>query len=283
SAGARAGFLVGDEISKIDGYDIGSVQEIATSSGLFEGKRRDRPLALSVRAESFVLRMEPVLTVVRERTMRVRIPSLLARYFERQAWVDIAAQLRRAEHVILDLRGNAGGSFPAMLRVASAFYCEETRLGTIFQPKNEPGGLETDLMDELSAQAQLEQLDGVARLHLRTFDSYPCFDGAVTVLVDGDTSSVAEILAESFLDRPRARVWGMPTAGQVVMAQWFPIYGLGGGDYSVSIPIAGYRTRSGLEMEDEGLAPERLLYYERADAIQGRDTWIETAFKDSRF
>lgn len=283
SAGDRAGVQVGDEFLKVDGYDIASVDEIAMTSGTYEGLRSGRRVVFEIRAEPLSLDLKPSWEELGTGTFRLRVPSLLARYFDREEWVAVAARLRNARHVILDLRGNPGGSFPAMLRVASGFFCEETRIGTILQPKNEPHGNESDLADELSADAQLEQLDGLARLHLRTFSEYPCYDGDVTVLVDAGTSSVAEILAESFSSRPRARVWGMPTSGQVVMAQWFPVYGLGGGDYSVSIPIAGYRTRSGLEMEDQGLVPERLLYYDLQDAVRGRDTWLETARKDTRF
>ncbi len=283
SPGARAGFKPGDELRSVDGYDISGAAEIAGTSGTYRLVRAGKPLELSVKAEALAMDLSPRWTPLGNRTHRLRIQSLLARHFDRETWVEMARRLKESEHVILDLRGNAGGSFPAMLRVASAFFCEETRLGTIYQPQNDDAGGEADLADELSADAQLEQLEGVAKLHLRTFSDYPCYDGAVTVLVDADTSSVAEILAESFFDRPLSRVHGMLTAGQVVMAQWFPISGLGAGDFSVSIPIAGYRTRAGFEMEDEGVIPEKQLLYDAARARQGRDSWLEDAAADAKF
>lgn len=276
SAGAKAGFRPGDEIVRVDGYDIASPAEIASTSGRYELVRAGRSVEIEVRAESLALDFSPTLTTLGKGVRYLRIQSLLARHFEKDAWIAMAIEMKTSRHIVLDLRGNAGGSFPAMLRVASAFFCDETRIGTIVQPSEDESGIrEASLADELSTDAQLNQLGGVSKMHLRTFSDYPCFDGRATVLVDMDTSSVAEILAESFFDRPRSRVWGMPTAGQVVMAQWFPISGLGAGDFSVSIPIAGYVTRAGVDMEDTGVTPEKLMYYDLKRAREGRDSWLD--------
>lgn len=99
------------------------------------------------------------------------------------------------------------------------------------------------------------------------------------MLIDGDTSSVAEIFTHAFYMRPRSRVWGQQSAGQVVMAQWFPIPALGGDDYSLSVPIAGYRSIDGLELENQGLTPQRFLNYDLGRAKVGRDSWLEDALK----
>jgi carboxyl-terminal processing protease len=277
SAGESSGLKRGDVVLTVNGYDIGSSEELQKGSGSFEVMRGEKTFAIEILATPLIIDQKPRLTELGPGTGLLKIESLLARYFDREDWAPIALNLVSLDHVILDLRGNPGGSFPAMVRVASAFFCEPTRLGTVFKPRNEQLGHEDNLNDDLAADSQLDQLDDVAKLHLRTFPDYPCFDGAATVLVDGGTSSVAEILAESFYQRRQSRVWGMPTAGQVVMAQWFQVPSLGGGDYSVSIPIAGYQTRKDTTIEEEGLVPERLLYYDLTGAMRGNDSWIEEA------
>ena len=275
--GEQAGIRRGDVLKAINGKQPGSSEDVEKVAGLYTVSRQGEELKIAIEAAPLHVDLGPSVESVGGGTGRLRIQSFIARYFERDDWKNVARSLSLFRHLIIDLRGNVGGSFPAMLRALSTFHCEPKIIGTIYQPKEARGEKKLDLVDELDTDSQLEQLKGAAELHLKTFAGYPCFSGKATVLVDQDTSSVAEIFAESFFSRPNSRVWGTPTAGQVVMAQWFPVSGLGGGDYSVSIPIAGYRTARGFEIEAEGIPPERLLYYDLERSARGRDPWIEEA------
>jgi hypothetical protein len=47
----------------------------------------------------------------------------------------------------------------------------------------------------------------------------------------------------------------------------------------ISIPEAIYQTRRGQILEKNGVAPDQTFYYEHADMLQGRDTWIYRALE----
>lgn len=220
----------------------------------------------------------------------LRIPSFLPQYFEQETWTPLAERLNSYSRVIIDLRGNAGGSFPAMLRALSPFKCGSPAVGELWRSQagysNEPVAMQ----DDLRAKSQLELFQISNRVSLTPFTAAPksetkpaasetktCFNGSVLVLIDNNTSSVSEIFAESLRAGARSHVWGWTTAGQVVMARWFPVGSLGGGDYAISIPIAGYRTSSGEELERKGVTPEKELYYNLENELRGEDSWINEA------
>jgi hypothetical protein len=72
-------------------------------------------------------------------------------------------------------------------------------------------GQEVPAFDDNTSDAyQIEVIESSSRVGLSTFPDYGCFNGAVTVLISAETSSVAEIFAQSFLDRPRSRVSELP-------------------------------------------------------------------------
>ncbi len=290
SPGERAGVKNGDVILSVDGIEVGTPDEVENTSGLFSISRDGERLEVKVIPESLILDLRPRKIAIDKNNLVVRLQSFLAQYFDQSDWREFARDFARFQHIVVDLRGNAGGSFPATLRALSAFHCQPTEIGFVYGSAQNPlvdakGDLEDSfLSDILEVDSQLVQLAKHPRLFLRTFPGYPCYSGKVTVLTDSETNSMAEIFAESFLSRSQSRVWGQATAGQVVMAQWFPVTGFGVGDFSLSIPIAGYMSQSGLEIEGHGLTPQRLLVYDRARMLKGTDPWLadalETPFKE---
>ncbi len=159
-----------------------------------------------------------------------------------------------------------------MLRALSPFMCQPREVGRIWRQKRAGSKPPQELHDDLSADAQLEQVTASDEVILKTFDGYGCFRGKTLVLVDQNTSSVSEIFAHAM-----PRVWGLLTAGQVVMARWFSISSLGGGDYAMSIPIAGFRAPNGDEIERQGVRPSKVLTYDLKQALKGVDNWVSEA------
>ncbi len=277
SAADEANLEPGDEILQLNGEPVNTVREVVTRGGKFVVSRQGMKFEVDVLARALSEDLGPQLTLASEGVGVLRIQSFLAQYFDKSAWLDLSQKISDLDYLVVDLRGNGGGSFPAMLRAASSFHCKPVRIGHLYRGASN----EQDQMDdELAADAQLEKLAHVDLLALTTFPDYPCFGGEVVVLVDEQTSSVAEIFADSFFNRTHSQVWGRQTAGQVVMARWFPLPALGRGDYSISIPVAGYRDAQGIEIEDQGVNPEKLLEYDLADALKGDDTWLKAAFSE---
>lgn len=282
SAAAKAGIRAGDSLLALNGELIPSESDARTGAGLYRVRRGEDELDFEVRPEELTEDLRPRLLPLENRIGLLRIRSFLSQYFEPEAWKSIAASLRRYDALVIDVRDNPGGSFPAMMRALSPFRCDDPIVGRLKTSAFRGSILEEDLKDTLDVESQLRQIEVAENVRLRAFDDYGCFNGPVTVLIDAGTSSVAEIFAQAFFQRSSSKVWGAPSAGQVVMARWFPVSELGSDEYQISIPVAGYEAVGGFTIEDQGVRPQQYLWYELALALKGRDSWIESAVRRMR-
>ncbi len=277
SAADLQGLQLGDRILSVDERPILVSNDVQSLSGNYLIERNQQKFKFVIEASNISENLGPQLYPLSKDIAVVELGSFLPQYFEKETWQQFASELSKFPQLIVDLRGNSGGSFPAMLRAASTLKCGASLLGTLVQGSPEKEIQEEDLEDKLTAESQLEQLFEARKLNLRTSFDYGCYHGRVIALIDSGTSSTAEIFAEALMRRPHTRVWGTVSAGQVVMAQWFPISILGGEDYSMSVPIAGYITATGQELESQGLEPQKHLVYELRRALDGHDSWLDEA------
>lgn len=277
SAAAQAGILVGDEILAISGTEQVTPWGAMRRTGAFKLRRLGKELSAEVKARDLRVDSAPRLRALDKTTALLELDSFRSEFFERKNWRAMAERLMPYNHVIIDIRENAGGNFVAMLRALSTFHCGGKDVGTILQPRKALP-VKHSYDDEPSDLHQIQELEKYRELHLRTFDGYGCFRGRVTVLIGPNTSSVSEIFAHSFLSKPGSRVWGQPSAGDVILAVWYDLPGLGRG-FSVSIPEAVYMTPQRVELENAGVYPQRELHYDLKLALRGKDSWIEAARK----
>jgi carboxyl-terminal processing protease len=275
SAGEIAGILPGDEIVAISGTDQVTPWGAMRRTGEFTIKRDGLEKKVVIEAKSLQVDMSPQLRPLEGGAAVLEINSFRSEFFANDDWRKFTLKLRPYNHLIIDLRDNAGGNFAAMLRALSTFTCKSELVGTIVQPRKR---LPTKKFfdDDTSDDHQIKELDRYGNINLRTFETYGCFTGRVTILIDSDTSSVAEIFAHSFLRRKNARVWGQPTAGDVVLAVWYDLPLLGAG-YSFSIPEAEFLTPQKEELEGRGVSPQKELQYDLRVSRAGKDSWIEQA------
>lgn len=279
SPAVRADIKLGDAILTLNGEGV-IEDDIATRAGIYKVARGPKIFSVEVEVEDISEDLGPRLTKLSDGVGLLSIGSFLPQYFDGERWRAIVAKLREHRALVIDVRANAGGSFVGALRGLSPFFCKSALVGRLWTRAEGAGSGEPGaLPDDLRASPQLEALEESGAVLLKSFDGYGCYDKSVVVLVDDGTSSVAEIFSEAFLSRPSSHVWGTPTAGQVVMAKWFEIGSLGGGDFAMAIPIAGYQTREGKVLERRGVAPQKVLSYDLESALQGRDSWISEAFR----
>lgn len=277
SPAERAGVKVGDAIVSVNGEAIDD-DDVESTPGLYKVARGHRIFDVSIEVEDLADDLGPTLDPLGGGVGLLTLRSFLPQYFVEERWKPMTAELAKYEGLVIDLRGNAGGSFVASLRGLSPFFCMPSSAGRLWTTAESAGDEEPrSLPDDLRATAQLEALQASGEVVLRTFEGYGCFRKPVVVLIDDETSSVAEIFAQAFVSREKSRVWGTPTAGQVVMAKWFEIGSLGGGDFAMSIPIAGFRSRDGRELESRGVDPQKILIYDLEAALRGRDSWTSEA------
>ncbi len=289
SSADLAGIHAGDLVIAVDGVPVQDPDELRHTSGFWEIIRPDETrVNLPVKAEVLQENLEPYWVEKQERRgIRVlKVPSFLAQAIESDRWRRIADEISemqsRGDRLVVDVRGNAGGSFPAMLRVLGAVSCQKDLVGWIY--RDEPPGenwrqseiAQLQMKNNVAAEPQLDQLESDGAISLIPFHERNCFDGPLVVLIDQGTGSVAEIFAQALKERPRSYVMGWRSSGHVVMARWFQIAGLSA-DYTVSIPVALYRSAKGQELEGVGVSPDQILTDDLKRWRSARDPWIEEA------
>lgn len=276
-AGDLAGVEVGDEIITMEGTDQVTPWGASRRSGRFVLSRQGQEVAVTVASKDVTQDMSPHMSELNKQTALLEIPSFRSEFFAENDWKKVAEGLRPYAHVVVDIRENSGGNFVAMLRALSTFYCGGHKIGRLVQPrKDKPVKEEID--DNTEDSYQISELDQFGVIGLKTFSGYGCYRGRVTVLISSETSSTAEIFAESFINSRRGRVWGQPSAGDVVLAIWYMLPSLGEG-YSVSIPEATYISAAGHDLEGHGVWPQRELQYDLEQSLAGKDTWLLQALK----
>ncbi|MBX3022060.1 MAG: hypothetical protein KF799_10320 [Bdellovibrionales bacterium] len=278
SSAEKAGVKPGDVIVSLPGIEQVTPWGAERRSGIFKIKRGEQELDLTLAPSPLVIDASPTVTSLKNDTALLTISSFRAEFFDPKAWRQVVQQLQPYKHVIIDIRENAGGNFVAMLRALSSFECAERLIGRLVQPRKL--GVEKAAFDDNVVDAhQLRELELYRSIGLRTFKDYGCYRGKVTVLISNETSSTAEIFADAMKFRPGSRVWGQPSAGDVVLAVWYDLATLGNG-YSFSIPEAVFLNRQRHELEGEGVFPQKELFYDRGVSLSGRDSWIEESLRN---
>ncbi len=281
SAAEDAGIRVGDEIVSLPGSDQVTPYGAQSRAGMFTLKRIGEIFYAELKPKALVIDSKPQLFDLGHGHGRLEISSFRSEYFGSESWKELAQQFSKFQHLIIDIRENAGGNFVAMLRALSTFTCSPRLMGRLIQPRKALPDKES-FDDDTSDQHQISELESNKSIGLKTFSSYGCYRGKVTVLVSAETASVAEIFAHSFKSRTGSRVWGQPTAGDVILAVWYDLPALGEG-FSISIPEALYLTPDNVELESKGVDPSRELFYELAPSLHGKDSWLLQALRVDGF
>ena len=304
-----AGLRAGDLVISVDSQPLSESSEVQSASGVWEILRAnpnsvsnqrsasgsDAHLSLAeksslsgsrmsvpVLARPLQIPLTPSLWRLRSGTAYMRIPSFLPQAFEGESWQEMLVALaelsRSRSSLIVDIRRNAGGSFPAALRAISALRCEPNLVGWVhrgFVPSIDEAG-NYALPDDLSAQIQLERLSRDGALSLVSHRQELCFSGPIWLLMDEETASVAEIFAQAMKERPRTKVLGWPTAGQVVMARWFELDSIGPG-FNLVLPVARYESAKGQSLERRGVRPDVELIRDLSSVQRWGDPWLTWA------
>ncbi len=163
---------------------------------------------------------------------------------------ELMAKVHDAKALILDLRGNPGGSIEALQTVAGAFFEQEIELGTLKERKS------------------------TKPLWSRRPKSKRLFTGTLVLLVDSASVSSAEILARVVQIEKRGSIVGDRTAGGVMVAEMRSF--IAGNQiqfilYGASVTVADLLMKDGLSLEGKGVTPDDLVLPTAADIREGRD------------
>lgn len=270
----RAGLRKGDIIQSINA-DQPNPWEAQSQSGSYLILRGEREFSVKLKPAEIQRHEEMSIERINGVQAVLQVPSFRAAFFEPGKLEKIAKDLEGVTSLVVDLRGNAGGNFVAGLRFLSLFLCEPQTVGILQKPRF-PESLSAELPNDLRDEEQLAVLDTHREVVLRTYASDPCFKGSVKVLVDGKSSSVAEMVAQALKEFRKAPLWGSPSRGQLLVGVWYPLEEAGPG-VQISIPEAVYLSSQEHRIEGVGVQLDRVLYYNLPEMQAGIDSWVRRA------
>lgn len=284
SSAARAGIRTGYVLTAIDGAPVGEIAESASQRPPFTPSNE---LFFRVQALLWVLYGDPgthvlvryvdvrgqELAAKLERVERVNglelfpgFPPVHLEYSNRalpggvqylafnafqpdipQTLIEMIESSDGSAPMILDLRGNNGGSVTATLELLARF--SPRRL----------------LAYQRRARQELEDVYVEPATYVHR--------GPVVILVDELSVSAAENFAGIMQRSGLATVVGNRTPGQLLWGEGFPL----GDDVMALIPVAEILFPDGTSLEGVGVKPDREIELNRADLLNGVDTQLQVA------
>lgn len=178
--------------------------------------------------------------------------------------LDMIGKIQAGGHtnLILDLRGNTGGSLDAAVVLGQYLTREPIDAGVYLTRKWYDQHEAAPTADEIKSIPLVQNLtyagfmgslqtNGAARMVIPGHDR-EIFTGKVYVLIDGATGSTCEPLVYLLREKGIATVVGESTFGGMLTGKSFPVKpGL-----EVFVPVADYYTAEGKRIDRVGVAPE---------------------------
>jgi carboxyl-terminal processing protease len=232
SPAEKAGLDAGDFIEKIDGQ---STQKMATWQ-IRTALNQKRPVKLSIlrggetHREEVTIQPADFHPVKLEHDTISGVSYVKIPYFEEGTAAQFKAALdevrgRNARKLIVDLRGNAGGSVEEAIKAA----------------------------DELLTSGLITALEG-RKLEPKRWqaDRNTSYDGELQVLTDLSTASGAEVFAGAIRGNNRGKVVGVTTYGKAIVQRFITLPSGGG----VQMTIGHYTTPDLKAIGDSGVKPD---------------------------
>lgn len=254
---ARAGILAGDIVIGVNGESVEGLT-LSEVVALVRGPAGSIVRLLLTRpgvgeVEVAVAREGFTLSTARFRMLADGIAYLSLSGLESRTVQEVERELDvMAAHgirgLVIDLRGNAGGSTRAAIAVAEHFLDG----GTIFHEENLDG-----------MQTSREATPG------GVFSDLP-----IAMLIDGRTTGAAELLAAALRDHLRGPLIGSPTAGQALLYRGHDV----GQGIAVVVPSGVWSTPGGQVIAGLGLPPDFQIELIPEAVAAGEDIVINAGF-----
>jgi C-terminal processing protease CtpA/Prc len=170
-------------------------------------------------------------------------------FYGNNSWIDdLVDRARNREAMVVDLRGNHGGSVNALNRLIGRFYENDLNVAT-------------------------EKLRNKTRPMIAKGAGKDRYAGALVVLVDAESASASEIFARTVQLTNRGKVIGDRTAGAVRESLVY-FHTIGAEliiSYGASVTISDLVMPDGGELENVGVTPDELLLPTGEDLAAGND------------
>jgi carboxyl-terminal processing protease len=164
-------------------------------------------------------------------------------------------EFRRADGIIIDLRGNPGGLAAMLMGISGHFVTDRVTLGVMKTRDNEL---------RFVANPRLVNASG---------ERVQPFAGPLAILVDSMSGSASECFAGGMQSIGRARIFGQTSMGQALPALFDR---LPNGDVLIHA-YGDFVTANGTRLEGKGVIPDEPVPLDRADLVAGRDRTMDAA------
>ncbi len=231
----QAGLDSGDFIEKIDGQPT----QTMTSWQMRAAINQQRPVKLQILRGGETHREEVTIKPASFHPVTVRNDTISGIAYVKIPWFEegTAQQFRAAleavrqkgtKKLIVDLRGNAGGSVEEAILAA----------------------------DELLTSGLITALEG-RKIEEKKWqaDRNTSYDGEVQVLTDPSTAAGAEVFASAIRGNSRGKVVGLTTYGKAIVQRFIPLPSGGG----VQMTIGHYTTPDLKAITDTGVKPDVMV------------------------
>jgi carboxyl-terminal processing protease len=175
-------------------------------------------------------------------------------FYDADDFYTLHGKIRKAKALIVDLRGNLGGSVDTLNYFIGMFFDHEVKL-----------------FDKVERKKTSRK---VAKSEHAIY-----FPGKVIVLVDSESASAAEIFARVIQLEKRGTVIGDRTSGSVMEATEF-YYASSGVDYGAEVTVANLIMTDGKSLEHHGVNPDEVKLPQPSDFGSGRDPVLAYAAQE---
>ena len=217
-----------------------------------ELKRNDREIPLVVSSE----------------TLPGNIGYIAFNRFRPEAAADFGRALgglRQTDGLIIDLRGNPGGSLGSMLAIARHFFPETRHVMTRKLRSSDRSGPESDGF----ATARMPPPE------MKILAASDAYTQPIAILLDTYSASSSELLATILREQRGATIVGRPTCGCVVAVRPNGYRLPGGG--AIFVSESGFLSPFGSRMEGVPMTPDRAVAVTLADLDAGVDRDVVVA------
>jgi carboxyl-terminal processing protease len=157
------------------------------------------------------------------------------------------SEFKDKKAVIVDLRGNIGGSIGALMGITSMLIDKPVSLGT--------------------------QIYKNSRESVLVLPQGRKYSGKLIVLIDSMSHSAAEIFASGLQESGRLKVVGEKSAGEALPSTTLKL----ATGALFMYPFANFQTPDGKFIEGVGVQPDLKVLRERADLLTGKDVQLDAA------
>ena len=205
----------------------------------------------------------------------IKVPSFNNAEFQRSALEQLKGYIRAAT-IIVDVRGNGGGSTPGQFTQAL--------MNRPFRSWTEGTPLKIGLFryyEESRPAMELNEYFRNAQLVWQSGETQPdsgAYAGKLIILADRGTGSAAEDFTVPFKDNGRATIIGEATNGSTGQPYMFNF----GDGISIGIGTKRAYMPNGSEFEGIGIVPDIAVSVQREDLYSGKDRALERAIEEAK-